>query len=369
MAGIYIHIPFCKSRCVYCDFFSSTHHALADAYVDALLAERVLRWDELRGEAVHTLYLGGGTPSQLTADQLLRLLTALRLPGLQEITVEVNPDDVTAALASLLVQLGVNRVSMGVQSFVDSELRFMRRRHSSAQALRAVDLLRHAGVTNVSIDMIYGVPGQTLTSWAESVDQALSLDVQHLSAYNLTYEENTPLTAMWRRHEFTPVDDDDCVAMYGLLRDRLSEAGYEHYEISNFARPGYRSRHNSSYWDGTPYLGLGAAAHSYDGEVRRSNPRDLSGYIHALADGRTAFAEERLTEQERYDEMVMLGLRTAHGVDVDGMRALHPKYLSHFLSAAAPHLRRGNLRNEGSRYILTPRAVMLSDSVISDLFW
>ena len=376
MAGIYVHIPFCASRCSYCDFFSTLCLADAgEAYVDALIAEARLRRDELQGAAVKTLYMGGGTPSQLPLPLLERLVGGVReefdLSTVEEFTVEANPDDVTPAWCAALTLLGVNRVSMGVQSFEDDILRFIGRRHTAAQAVQAVENLRKAGIDNISIDLIYGLPGQTLESWSQSVKQALKLAPQHISAYGLAYEVGTRLWWHRERGEVVEVPEDQCLEMYRILVDELQTAGYEHYEISNFALPGYHSRHNSSYWNDTPYLGLGAAAHSYDGKVRRSNPCDLQQYIGKLLMGETAFEEEEMTRWERYDERVMLGLRTSRGVDADRLRAdFGDEAWQHFTREAERHIAAGNLRvTDNNRYILTRDGIMLSDSVIRDLMW
>lgn len=376
MAGIYVHIPFCASRCSYCDFFSTLSLANAgEPYVEAVIAEARLRHDELSGEAVKTLYLGGGTPSQLPIPLLARLINGLRnvfdLTALEEFTVEANPDDVSPEWCAAVTALGVNRVSMGVQSFEDHILRFIGRRHSSRQAADAVANLRSAGIGNISIDLIFGLPGQTVDSWKSSVEQAIDLKPQHISAYGLTYEEGTRLWRQRENGEVTEVPEEQCMEMYRILVDKLQAAGYEHYEISNFALPGYHSRHNSSYWDDTPYLGLGAAAHSYDGKVRRWNPHDLQQYINQVMAGERAYDLEEMTLRERYDERVMLGLRTARGVDVERLRAdFGDEAWQHFTREAQRHIEASHLRvTDDNRYVLTRAGIMLSDTVIRDLMW
>ena len=376
MAGIYVHIPFCASRCSYCDFFSTLEMETAGApYVEALIEEARLRCHELGGDAVRTLYLGGGTPSQLPLPLLTRLVLGLNevfdLSGVEEFTVEANPDDVTPEWCSTLASLGVNRVSMGVQTFEDDILRLIGRRHNAAQVAHAIANLRASGITNISIDLIYGLPGQTLDSWKRSVEQAIALSSQHVSAYGLTYEPGTRLWLQRERGEVQEVPEEVCVEMYRDLVERLRDAGYEHYEISNFALPGYHSRHNSSYWNETPYLGLGAAAHSYDGSIRRSNPCDLHQYIAHIQAGEPACEREEMTRYERYDERVMLGLRTAAGVDAERLRKDFGEELwSHFIREIQPHLDAGNVRLVGnSRYVLTADGILLSDSVIRDLMW
>ena len=376
MAGIYVHIPFCASRCSYCDFFSTLRLEESGLrYVEALIAEARLRHGELHGEQVKTLYLGGGTPSQLPLSLISRLVIGLReifsLDTVEEFTVEANPDDVTREWCEGMVSLGVNRVSMGVQSFEDSILRLIGRRHTAQQAMEAVGRLRTAGISNVSIDLIFGLPGQTLASWTESVQQAIALKPHHISAYGLTYEEGTRLWHQRERGEVIEVPEEQCLEMYRILVNLLEDAGYEHYEISNFALPGYHSRHNSSYWNDTPYLGLGAAAHSYDGQVRRNNPSNLNAYIDKVLNGEVAFQEEEMTRWERYDERVMLGLRTSQGVDLNKLRIdFGDKAWRHFTREAARHVASGNLfKTEDGRYVLTRDGIMLSDSIIRDLMW
>ena len=376
MAGIYVHIPFCARRCTYCDFFSTLSlKESGEAYVQAVIDEAALRRDELRGETVKTLYLGGGTPSQLPIGLLQTLVhgigKVIPLAGVEEFTIEANPDDITPQWCDALLPLGVNRVSMGVQSFEDRVLSVIGRRHTANQAVEAVSLLRQAGINNISIDLIYGLPGQTVASWTDSVAQAIALKPQHISAYGLTYEPGTPLWRQRERGDVTEATEEQYLAMYETLVSRLKAAGYEHYEVSNFALPGYHSRHNSSYWNETPYLGLGTAAHSFDGKVRRSNPHDLKVYIDKILSGEVACIVEEMSWQERYDERVMLALRTASGVDTDRLRQdFGDTAWQHFVSMARPHLEAGNLSIvDGTRYALTDKGIMLSDSIIRDLFW
>jgi len=376
MAGVYVHIPFCASRCSYCDFFSTLQ--LKDAgedYVEAVVAEAAMRCDELRGEQLRTLYLGGGTPSQLPLPLLERLVVGLKnvlvLESVEEFTIEANPDDVTAQWCAALRPLGVNRVSMGVQSFEDDILRDIGRRHNARQVGEAMENLHGAGITNVSIDLIYGLPGQTLESWTRTVEQAIVLNPKHISAYGLTYEEGTRLWHQRERGEVIEVPEENCIEMYEVLVKLLQSAGFEHYEISNFALPGYHSRHNSSYWDETPYLGLGAAAHSYDGNIRRSNPCDLCEYISRIGSGKTACEQEEMTRWERYDERVMLGLRTAAGVDAERLREdFGDAAWAHFNREIQRHVDAGHVRRQGaSRYVLTAHGILVSDSVMRDVMW
>ena len=345
-----------------------------EQYVHSLLCEARLRKSEIGGEHVSTLYFGGGTPSVMPLNLMSRLVEGLDnvfdLSHVEEFTIEVNPDDVTAGYITALRSMGANRVSMGVQSFNDNELRAINRRHSAQQAKDAVLTIKNAGIDNISIDIIYGLPGQSLDSWQHNVEQAIKLDVQHISAYCLSYEKGTRLWVMREQGRVKEVSDELCVAMYNLLVKRLKEAGFEHYEISNFALPGYRSRHNSSYWNFTPYLGLGAAAHSYDGTARRYNPSSIKEYNEKLSNGIPAFLEESLDERERYDEEIMLRLRTSNGLDTDIIKQHYgTEAYKALLLKAKPYIEQGLLRKEQNTLILTPDGVMLSDNIISNLMW
>ena len=379
MAGIYIHIPFCKSRCIYCAFYSTTDPSLRQRYVDAVCREMVIRGErrEERGERIDTIYLGGGTPSQLTADQLRQLFIYInkvyKLPppsggvgGGVEVTIECNPDDITPEYAEALSQLPVNRVSMGAQTFDDKRLRFLHRRHTANQVQQAVSRLRDAGIRNISIDLMYGFPGETLSQWERDIDSALSLDVEHLSAYCLSIEEGTPLYKLHKRDgSFCVICDEETERqMYYLLIDRLTAAGYEHYEISNFAKPGFRSRHNSSYWTDVPYIGLGAAAHSYDGQQRRWNIDDINTYIKGIENGEPAYDYELIDDTTRYNDRVMLALRTCEGLD---LQSLTPADRDYLLPLANRYIADGLLSNDGRRLRLTRNGLFVSDMVISDL--
>ena len=280
-----------------------------------------------------------------------------------EVTIEINPDDVTPHFVETLSQTPVNRISMGVQTFSDELLLFLNRRHTSAQALQAVQLIRDAGYNNISLDLIYGLPGQTLWDWESDVRQLLALDVPHLSAYALSYEEGTPLHNLLLEGKVSEVSDELSWQMYEYLMDETAAAGFEHYEISNFAKPGKCAKHNCSYWDGSPYLGFGPGAHSYDGNnVRRSNNTSLSDYVHATSD--VLHQIEVLSPQERYDEYVMIHLRTASGLSLAHLTSEQKAYC---LQMAEPHIRCGNLLKEGDRLRLSRKGIFVSNIVISDL--
>ena len=375
MAGLYIHIPFCESKCIYCDFYSmANNNHLIDNYIDALLVEAVERKKELNTETLTTVYLGGGTPSLLSSTQLSKLVNGLKkvfdFSDVEEFTIEVNPDDVTPECIQQSKSLGINRVSMGVQSFNDEDLRFMNRRHTGKQATDAIHIIKEAGINNISIDLIYGIPGQNIEIWKNNVDTAILLSVQHISAYTLMYEEGTRLSVMRSLGKITEVDDDVVAVMYDYLVAQLKSNGYTHYEISNFALPGFHSRHNSSYWNLTPYLGLGVAAHSFDGTVRRYNPSNLKKYLDALGEGELCVEVENITKAEKYDEYVMLRLRTADGIDADELtHRFGEEYYQFFIEKTKPLVSEGSLINENGRYDIPEKHIMISDNISCDLLW
>jgi len=372
MPSVYIHIPFCQSRCIYCDFYSTTSIKDQERYVECLLQEMRSRKNEMPSRA-HTLsiYIGGGTPSTLPPHLLQRLLNetaSLFSPTTDaEITVEANPDDVTEEWVVALRQTPVNRVSMGVQTFHDDLLKTLRRRHDAQQAIEAVHRLQDAGYNNLSIDLIYGLPGQTLEMWKSDILQALSLKVPHLSAYSLMYEEGTPITYLLEQGKIKEMDDETSLQCYQMLCDELKKAGYLHYEISNFSLPNMHSRHNSAYWTGQPYLGFGAGAHSYDGgTIRRWNHSSLHDYLDSPL---TCFEEERLSATDLYNEFIMTRLRTSKGFDLNDLQKRFGENAAHYCQdMMKPHLQQGNLVQTGSQVCLSRLGVFVSNDVMSDLF-
>lgn len=349
--SLYIHIPFCRSRCAYCDFFSTTREAEKEAYVKVLCNEIVERSHELLSTRVQTIYIGGGTPSQLSPTLLQQILDSIydsyEVDAEAEITIEMNPDDVQSLGSPPALPIkreeseSKPRISLGIQTFDDDLLRLIRRRHDSTTAIHAVNALQAAGVDNISIDLIYGLPGQNMAQWERDLDIAFDLGIQHLSAYALSYEAGTPLTRWRDEGRICEVDDELSVAMYERLCQRARQAGFEHYEISNFALPGRHSRHNSSYWQGVPYLGFGPGAHSYDGlRTRRANRPTLDDYLR----GPIPYDLEVLTDDELYDENVMCGLRTSRGIALhDIERRFGPDRLHYLLRMAEPHIAAGRL--------------------------
>ncbi|HEU4714270.1 MAG TPA: radical SAM family heme chaperone HemW [Pyrinomonadaceae bacterium] len=326
-AGVYIHIPFCRSRCSYCDFATGIYQGeLAERYVNAVVRE--IAASTYAGNEVDTVYFGGGTPSLLTPSQLERILGAVRdrfnVSPDSEITVEMNPGTVTGDQLRAFRDAGVNRASFGAQTFDDAELAKLGRSHTSADTLKTFHELRNAGFTNVSFDLIAGLPGQTLEGWQRNIEQSLSLEPEHLSFYLLEVHSGTPLADHIRRGIQPKPDDDLAAVMYEWMIERASEAGYEHYEISNLCRPGFSSRHNTKYWTGVAYYGFGCSAHSYDGHSRRwSNQRDVARYVENIEQGTLPLIEEhKLSETDLRAEAVFLGMRMMRGVDLREYREL-----------------------------------------------
>ncbi|MCD8263742.1 MAG: radical SAM family heme chaperone HemW [Tannerellaceae bacterium] len=372
MAGIYIHIPFCAKRCLYCDFFSTTELKQKPAYIEAVCRELLVRKDYLGNETVETVYFGGGTPSQLTTGEYKQLLDTLEqvygLAGCHELTIEANPDDITPAYLQTLRSLPINRISMGIQSFKDSDLHFLNRRHTAAQAIQAVASCKEAGLTNISIDLMYGLPGQTLADWQKNIDTAIQLDIPHLSAYHLIYEEGTQLYKLLQAGKVHPVDEENSLMFFKMLTRQLKKAGYEHYEISNFARPGFISNHNSSYWKGVKYLGVGASAHSYNGISRQWNTALLSWYIAGIQTGKPVIEIEELTGQEKYNDYIITRLRTMWGIGLEELtRLFGEKKAAYCLQQAKPYLERKLLLRKGDTLALSEEGIFLSDGIMSDL--
>lgn len=374
MAGIYIHIPFCKKRCIYCDFFSTTDNHLVDKYIDCICKEFSSRIFEIEASKFTTIYIGGGTPSQLSISQLTRLVNFVKshidFNKIEEFTIEVNPDDVNLEYMQTCRSLGINRVSMGIQSFVDAELEAINRRHNSTQALKAVETIKNAGFSNISIDLIYGLPLQSIDSWIYSVKKAISLDVPHISSYNLSYEEGTLLYKKRECGEIQECSDENCIKMYEILVDELKAAGYEHYEISNYAKPSCYSLHNSNYWNLTPYLGIGASAHSFDGKIRRYNPSSLITYTNMINDRGVAYDEEEETKWERYNEYVMINLRTMWGINLNKVNELFGNELhKHIIKYSRKFIDNGELKETNHTISLTEKGIMLSDYIIRELIY
>ena len=375
MAGIYVHIPFCKSRCIYCDFFSTTSLKDRGRYVSSLKRELELRIDYLPSNTViNTVYFGGGTPSMLSAEQLCDILNHIqgiyKVSDNAEITTEGNPDDLNFEFLKSIRKGGFNRLSMGIQTFNDKRLKFLCRRHTAEVARKTVENARKAGFDNISIDLMYGFPDESLADWDTDITQALLLSPEHISAYSLMYEEGTQLYKMLESGRVKEIDEDVSVKMYNQLIERLQSAGYEHYEISNWGKPHFHSRHNSSYWEGTPYLGVGAGAHSFDGRSRQWNPDSLESYFEGIESHNPIFEKEVLTSNQRYNEMVMTGLRTARGVSLKQIEILFGKHILEYCkNNARPHIEAGRLvlYDDANLMRLSRNGLFVSDDIMSDL--
>lgn len=374
MAGIYIHIPFCKTRCIYCDFYSTTRSELKQQYIRALCTELKARRDYLEREAVETIYFGGGTPSQLAREDFERIFQTIQevygTGHAEEITLEANPDDLTEEYVSMLRTLPFNRISMGIQTFDNPTLKLLNRRHNAAQAIEAVGRLRQAGFRNISIDLIYGLPGETGKQWKHDLQQAASLDVEHISAYHLTYEEGTPIYRMLHEHRISEVDEESSVRFFSTLMDTLGAAGYEHYEISNFCKPGIYSRHNTSYWKGIPYLGCGPSAHSFNRKAREWNTASLETYIKSTEEGHRSSETEVLDQATRYNEYIMTSLRTMWGISPEEMKQeFGTAWWQYCIRNATPYLNSGKLEMADDCLRLTRKGLFVSDGIISDLMF
>lgn len=381
MAGLYVHIPFCVSRCIYCGFYSTVGIDKRDEYLDALQKEIEIR-NEYLNEDINTIYIGGGTPSALSNRQLERLFRIIgkfveeknkcRITENKEFefTIECNPNDLDDEKIDLLRESLVNRVSMGVQTFDDSRLKFIKRRHNSAQAKEVFRKLRKAGFGNISIDLMFGFPNQTIDEWGKDIDEAIGLQPEHLSVYSLMIEEGTPLYNLVAAGKVKEIDEEKSLAMYKLLCKKMEESGYEHYEISNFAKHGCHSRHNSSYWRDIPYMGIGAAAHSYDGLSRQWNISDLNKYIDEIGKGKVSFEREIIDETTHFNDIITTATRTAEGISLEKIkREFGEKYLNNLMNEAKKHIANGMLEIADDNLRLTKEGVFISDYIMSDLIY
>ena len=412
MLGLYIHIPFCASRCIYCGFYSTVpakkkdeRLSVEERYVNAICHEMELRAEKNSnnfGERIgdlSTIYLGGGTPSQLSFESLKKIFQTIDKVyhiGLEwdtenntcttatpiEITMECNPDDITEEFAQNLRSLPINRISMGAQTFSDERLRFLHRRHTADEVETAVKRLRNANIENISVDLMFGFPNETLEEWNDDIERLLALDIEHISAYSLMYEKGTPLFRLLQEGKVKEIDEELYRQMYDTLIDRLAKAGYEQYEISNFAKLDvqspkfniqtskskiqslYRSQHNSSYWQNIPYIGIGAAAHSYGNGKRSWNVADIKAYITAIQKNRLPSEEEIIDADTHYNDIIMTALRTCEGIDLSILPA---EYRTYLIRLAKPFQQQGLLKEDNGKLHLTRNGIYVSDSIMSDL--
>lgn len=371
MAGIYVHIPFCRQACAYCDFHFSTLSRDREAMPAAILKEAALRKDYLGSRDLQTIYFGGGTPSILEPKTIQEILDGLKQyfswPAAAEITLEANPDDLNESYLKALAKTEVNRLSIGIQSFKDADLQFMNRAHTATEARSALELAGKYGF-EISIDLIYGLPEQSMADWQWQLEQMSAYGVPHFSAYALTVEDRTAL-AKWVKQGKVHVDEGAAAEHFKVLQDFATEQAYAHYELSNFAKAGAEAKHNSSYWEGAKYLGLGPAAHSYNGEDRHWNIANNALYLKALAEGRLRQESEQLSAKDRYNEWLMVGLRRAKGIKERDLEEQHPGFSAHFRQEIARLLNEGRMQQEDGRFYIPPEARFFSDGIASELFY
>jgi oxygen-independent coproporphyrinogen-3 oxidase len=372
MSGIYIHIPFCKQACHYCDFHFSTSLKKKDQLVFALVKELELRKTEFKSQTVETIYFGGGTPSLLTAEQIELLINTVHknynVSSQPEITLEANPDDLVSEKIIALSHSPINRLSIGIQSFFEKDLKLMNRAHNAYEAKTCLEeAIKH--FDNISIDLIYGIPGLSHESWIQNIETALAFNVSHISSYALTVEPKTALASFIKKGMIEAVDDDLAQEQFHLLIEKLESKGFVHYELSNFGKPDYFSKNNSAYWQGKSYIGIGPSSHSFNGNERSWNIRNNSKYIKALEENILPFEVETLSKTDKYNEYVMTGLRTIWGVSIKKVEndfgVLHKKYL---LQQAQKHIAMDLLYLENDILLVTKKGKFLSDGIASDLF-
>lgn len=372
MAGIYIHIPFCKSFCGYCDFYSVTGTEETGRFVDAVIREATLQAGYLEGEEVGSVYFGGGTPTLLSVSDFERIMSSLaanfRMSDSPEVTAEVNPDDVRPGYLRDLSRTGVNRLSVGIQTWNDNRLKYLGRRHDAAQSALALDIAFNEGYENVSADLIFGIPGTDAEYLGKDLEQTFRFPVTHLSAYHLTIEEGTKFGKMKKEGRLAEVDEEVSTAMFSLLAAECASRGFIRYEISNYARDGYFSKHNSSYWKQAPYLGLGPSAHSFNCRSRQWNISNVKKYLQSVERGIVPFEQEELSRVTMFNEYVMTSLRTMWGIDLEHVERMYDKELSDYLvNLSDKYIRYGMMRHEKNTLILTDQGKMISDNIIAEL--
>lgn len=372
MAGIYIHVPFCRKKCSYCDFYSVGEGKMDSHFTDWVLKELKLRNNSISDRTIKTVYFGGGTPSLLPIGNIKRIISGLgdffTLDPNAEITIEVNPDDVTLELAEQYQAIGINRVSIGVQSFNNDELVFLGRRHDVGKAVEAIHTFRKSGITNISIDLIYGLPNSTLKSWERSLNVAFGLDIQHLSCYHLTYEDGTPLTRKVAKGSVIPLDEELSKAQFDLLCEMSKNNGFIHYEISNLAKSGYISKHNSGYWLGEEYLGLGPSAHSFNGSMRWWNPSSIIAWEREIDSSGFPENMETIDEVTHFNELLITRLRTMWGVNLDEVaNNFSIEICNHLHKKITPLISSGKMVMENNTLKIPPSHYFVSDSIVIEL--
>lgn len=373
MAGIYIHIPYCRQKCHYCNFFSVASRATMHAMVGAIRHEMLLQRTYTDKQSIETIYFGGGTPSILESSGLEKLMNGLRqnfeIDEKSEITLEANPDDISTENLKRWKNLGINRLSIGIQSFRDEDLKYLNRVHNAGKAIDCLTMAKEAGFNNLTLDLIFGIPGLSDEGWLFNINTALDLQIPHISAYSLTVEPRTALDLLIRKGKAAPVDEQQSARQFEILMETMSARGYLHYEISNYCLPGHFAKHNTAYWKGETYLGLGPSAHSYNGKTRQWNVSSITEYLEAITKNKLPAESESLTEQQQYNEFIMTGLRTMWGCDINEIKLKYgAKYASYFTKNISPWLKNGFIEKTTSVYTLTQKGKLLADGIASDLF-
>lgn len=376
MAGLYLHVPFCSSKCSYCAFYSVTNNQLKQDYIEAVCKELYLRKHFFQDihlknnqfdPVVNTVYFGGGTPSCLDESDFEKIFNAIYDcfgTSFEEVTIECNPDDITLSYAKTLKKYA-NRISLGIQTFNNDQLKLINRRHNAEEAIKAVNIIKEVGISNISIDLIFGFPKETLADWLFDINQAIKLDVQHVSAYSLMFEEGTKLYHLLQKEKIEQISEELSVEMYDVLIDKLSEAGLAQYEISNFAKPGFESRHNSSYWNETPYLGVGPSAHSYNLSTRSWNVSNVSQYVKSISKGILPLEEEQIDEITRYNDLITTALRTKEGIHLNTLQEDYAQYL---LEQSSEFVKEGTMiKTSDNRLALTRKGYYISDAIMAEL--
>ena len=376
MAGLYLHVPFCSSKCSYCAFYSVTNNQLKQDYIEAVCKELYLRKHFFQDihlknnqfdPVVNTVYFGGGTPSCLDESDFEKIFNAIYDcfgSSFEEVTIECNPDDITLSYAKTLKKYA-NRISLGIQTFNNDQLKLINRRHNAEEAIKAVNIIKEVGISNISIDLIFGFPKETLADWLFDINQAIKLDVQHVSAYSLMFEEGTKLYHLLQKEKIEQISEELSVEMYDVLIDKLSEAGLAQYEISNFAKPGFESRHNSSYWNETPYLGVGPSAHSYNLSTRSWNVSNVSQYVKSISKGILPLEEEQIDAITRYNDLITTALRTKEGIHLNTLQEDYAQYL---LEQSSEFIKEGTMiKTNDNRLALTRKGYYISDAIMAEL--
>ena len=372
MAGIYIHVPYCRQKCSYCNFYFSVSGKTKEGYLKSLIKEIEITKEFLQGNEIKSLYFGGGTPSILSSVELSLLIDKIKhyysFSDDIEITLEANPDDINKNYADEIVKLGINRLSIGVQSFHDNELTLLKRNHLSQKALESIITAKNNGINNLSIDLIFGIPGSNINLWLENLNRFIELDIDHLSCYNLTVEKKTDLDYRIQKGIVNEIVENLSVEMFLTTIEFLSEHGYEHYEISNYARNKKYAIHNTNYWKGEKYLGLGPSAHSFDGKNRYWNISNVRKYIESIENGISPNESEKLTENEKYNEYIMTGLRTMWGIDDIVINSFGQKNYSLFKQTVEDFINQDLILKNNDNYKLSDKGKLYADRIASELF-